>query len=71
MRAEEEQVDFANWLLELGDGKLDCEESVQIPNSIRIPPQCTIIPDDMVSAIFTDFSDPEAITDSVISHTDQ
>ena len=66
MRAEEEQVDFANWLLELGDGKLDCEESVQIPNSIRIPPQCTIIPDDMVSAIVTDFSDPEAITDSVI-----
>ena len=66
MRAEQDQTDFADWLLTLGDGELHCEESLEIPNSVRIPPQCTIAPDDIVDAIFSDFSDSEALTDTVI-----
>jgi hypothetical protein len=65
MRTGEDQQDFARWLLELGNGTLPCE-NVAVPNLIEIPHDCNIVHEDIIDEVFTDMTDPKAITNTVI-----
>jgi hypothetical protein len=66
MRAEEDQQEYARWLLSLGNGELECEPQQSVPNSIEIPPQCQVVENNIVDAVFTDVSDPKIISSTII-----
>ena len=65
MRAEADQHQFAEWLLRLGDGNLDCPGDA-IPDSIQIPQQCNIVLDDIVSSVFHNVTNPRMLSNTVI-----
>jgi hypothetical protein len=65
MRTGADQQDFARWLLELGNGTLQCE-TVAVPNLIEIPQDCNIVQQDIIGKVFPDMSNPKAITNTVI-----
>ena len=67
MRADDDQQEFARWLLKLGDGTLHCD-GVSMPDLIQIPPQCHIAEHDIVDQVFSDdvMSDPIALANTVI-----
>ena len=65
MRADADQHEFADWLLQLGNGDLDCPNNM-IPGSIYIPPQCNIVLDDIVSSVFNNVTDPKSLSNTVI-----
>ena len=54
MRAHQEEREFADWLLQLGNGTLTSTETAE-EDMIDIPNQCIV--DDMVQAIFPNFDE--------------
>ena len=74
MRADEEEAEFASWLLDLGNGSLTCDWAKCVPDTIVIPDQCNILrgeggassEETIVNAVFNDVSHPEAIANTVI-----
>lgn len=50
MRAGQDEVLFAQWLLSLGDGRLPLPETAKSEHSIQLPQQCRC--DDLITAIF-------------------
>jgi hypothetical protein len=64
MRADHNQQEFAKWLLDLGNGALQCEHSQA--ESISIPTECNIVEGDIVDDVFPDVSNPNALTNTVI-----
>lgn len=65
MRAGADQHEFAEWLLRLGDGNLECPGNM-IPDSIQIPPQCNIVLANIVSSVFPNVTDPKMLSNTVI-----
>lgn len=68
MRAEHDQQEYAQWLLQLGNGQLQSTISAAPPNTIDIPPQCNITPD-IVNAVFSDVTNPQHLSSTVILAT--
>ncbi|KAK7089794.1 hypothetical protein V1264_024238 [Littorina saxatilis] len=68
MRAEQDQQEYAKWLLQLGNGQLQSVLPTAPPNSIDIPPQCNIT-EDIVNAVFTDVTNPQTLAATVILAT--
>ena len=66
MRARGSELEFANWLLSLGNGELTSDPEYIHTDSIVVPSQCNLIDGDIVSAVFHDVSAPEALTHTVI-----
>jgi hypothetical protein len=66
MRARGSRLEFANWLLSLGNGQLSHNAEHMHLDSIAVPSQCNIIDGDIVSAVFHDVSAPESLTHTVI-----
>ena len=65
MRAKENELEFASWLIGLGNDELQCE-GCNIPDSVEIPSECNLISDDIADAVFPDISDPYANSKKVI-----
>ena len=65
MRAHEDQEDFAQWLLDVGNGDTLCSEEGIPSNCIAIPDRCHLA-NDIVDDVFDDVTDPHALTDAVI-----
>ena len=66
MRADHNQLEFANWLLSLGNGDLLCEQTPPVEGSIPIPTQCNISQGDIIDDVFPDLSDPKSLANTVI-----
>ena len=66
MRAKENESEFANWLLELGNGTLPSPDHETFPNAIKIPDTCNIVQSDIVTEVFSDITDVQALADRVI-----
>jgi hypothetical protein len=68
MRAKEEEIDFAEWLLDLGNGNLKTPDPINIPYGIEVPVQCNIVDTctDIISDVFPNMSDPAALAHNVI-----
>uniref|UniRef100_A0A8C4QFY3 ATP-dependent DNA helicase n=1 Tax=Eptatretus burgeri TaxID=7764 RepID=A0A8C4QFY3_EPTBU len=68
MRTHENQQHYAQWLLQLGNGELHSQLTNAPPSSIEIPPQCNIVTeqDNIVDAVFTNVTDPQALSNTVI-----
>jgi hypothetical protein len=66
MRADEDQQEFARWLLELGNGNLKVDDKDAPPGSIQIPWQSNIVQDNIADHVFHDLSDIIKVTKSVI-----
>jgi hypothetical protein len=64
MRAEE-QTDFADWVLAVGNGEVECAGENMPPCSVRIPDDCHPA-DDIVDAVFDDVSDPRSLSNTII-----
>jgi hypothetical protein len=64
MRAEVDQQEFARWLLDLGNGTLQCENSPS-PDTIQIP-QASNISRDIVRDVFGDIASHRDIANTVI-----
>lgn len=68
MRAEQNQQVYAPWLLHLCNGQLKSELPASPPNSIDILSQCNIT-EDIGNAVFTDVTNPESLSSTVILAT--
>ena len=55
IRADADQTDFKNWLLELGDGTLQSSDLDAQPGQIDIPSQCNIT-NNIINDVFPDFN---------------
>ena len=66
MRAKENESEFANWLMELGNGTLPSPDHETFPNAIKIPDTCNIVQSDIVTEVFSDITDVQALADRVI-----
>lgn len=65
MRAEQDQHEYAQWLLQLGNGQLQSSVPSAPPTSIDIPPQCNIT-EDIVNAVFSNVANQESLSTTVI-----
>ena len=65
MRTQTDQQDFARWLLELGNGTLQCPDT-PLPDMVEIPSKCNVSQGDITDDVFTDMTDPVAIANTVI-----
>jgi hypothetical protein len=66
IRAHEDQQEFANWLIKLGNGQLGNDLQQSPPGSISIPTQCHIVTDSLIDSVFPDLSDPSTLANTVI-----
>jgi ATP-dependent exoDNAse (exonuclease V) alpha subunit len=66
MRADEDQHEFATWLLALGNGDLQSEHQTPVAESIPIPPRCNISEGDIIDDVFPDLSNPKELAQTVI-----
>jgi hypothetical protein len=66
MRAKQEEIYFAEWLLELGNGSLRSPGPMHTTGAVEIPDHCNIVHCDIVSEVFSDISNPTALADSII-----
>jgi hypothetical protein len=64
MRAEADQQEFARWLLDLGNGTLQCQNS-PVPDTIEIP-QASNISQDIVRDVFSNMETVTDIANTVI-----
>jgi ATP-dependent exoDNAse (exonuclease V) alpha subunit len=70
MRAEENQHQYAQWLLQLGNGELTSAIENSPPNSVDIPTQCNILTaDNIIDAVFADVANADTISSTVILAT--
>lgn len=65
MRADQDQQDYAKWLLQVGNGQLASELDSPPPFSIDLPSQCNVT-EDVVNSVFSDVTDPESLAATVI-----
>ena len=65
MRANADEQEFSRWLLDLGNGEIQCE-GCSIPESVEIPSECHVLFDGIIDAVFPDVSDPRAVSKKVI-----
>ena len=61
----EDQSEFADWLLRLGNGTLSATVN-DIPDRITIPKQCDIVANTIVNDMFSDISETSELADKVI-----
>ena len=65
MRAQEDEDDFSQWLLAIGNGETLCHDKGVPSNCISIPEQCHIA-NDIVDDGFDDVSNPRNLTNTII-----
>ena len=61
---------FARWLLELGNGTLQCPDAT-IPNLIEVPQHCNIVQQDIVDAIFDDMTNSNIVNMVILTPTNE
>ena len=64
-RAQENEDDFSQWLLAVGNGETLCHDEGVPSNCISIPEQCHIA-NDIVDDVFDDVSNPRNLTNTII-----
>ena len=64
MRVYADQMEFASWLLDMGNGTLTT--SFGLENSISIHSECNFIIDNLVDYVFDDVSNPRKLINTVI-----
>ena len=66
MHAAEDQEEFAQWLLEIGNGNMQCDVQDFSPDSTKMPSQCNVVENDNIIDVFTNLGDLKAIANTVI-----
>ena len=64
MRAQNDQQEFTQWLLSLGNGELP--NIGELDDSIEIPSECNIVQNSIVDDIFDNLSNPIALANMII-----
>ena len=65
MRAQEDEQDFAQWLLRLGNGLLRYNHP-DIPHCIQIPPDCEVVKEHLETEVFINLQNPRLLSNTVI-----
>ena len=66
MCALENEKEFADWLLELGNRSLHCDVTDATSTSVTVPAQCNIVRGDLIDPVYPDMSNPREMATSVI-----